>query len=149
MKDKALEFLSKHNEVSFATCEANKPKIRVFQIMKIQDNDLYFATSPKKEVFKQLKQNPCIEIMSFYGQISVKCTGKAAFDVDDMTKRWIFENNPVLPRLYDDYNALEYFRMGIQTIDYYDLSPTPPLFKHIDLTANTVSDGFVGDKYSG
>lgn len=31
---KALEFLATHKDVAMATVEGNKPKIRVFQIMK-------------------------------------------------------------------------------------------------------------------
>ena len=32
--EKAFDFLSKHKDVAFATVEQDKPKIRVFQIMK-------------------------------------------------------------------------------------------------------------------
>lgn len=148
MIKQAFEFLKENYEVSFATCEDNKPKIRVFQIMKFGDKDLFFATSPKKAVFKQLHENPFIEIMAFKGKISVKCVGQAHFDVDDKTKQWIFDNNPVLPRLYEDYKGLEYFRMEIESIDYYDLQPTPPILKHINLSTLEEEDGFVGDRYS-
>ena len=33
-------------------------------------------------------------------------------------------------------------------MDYYDLNPTPPVFKHFDLISGEVSDGFVGDRFS-
>lgn len=33
--EKALEFLKTNKEVAFATVEGDKPKIRVFQIMKV------------------------------------------------------------------------------------------------------------------
>ena len=45
--EKAFDFLNNHKDVAFATMEQNKPKIRVFQIMKQEGNTLYFATSPK------------------------------------------------------------------------------------------------------
>ena len=32
--EKAFDFLSSHKDVAFATVEQDKPKIRVFQIMK-------------------------------------------------------------------------------------------------------------------
>jgi hypothetical protein len=32
--------------------------------------------------------------------------------------------------------------------DYYDLNPTPPVFKHFDLISGEVSDGFVGERFS-
>ena len=44
MLQTALQFLRNHNEIAFATCEGNLPKIRVFQIMKQEGTVLYFAT---------------------------------------------------------------------------------------------------------
>ena len=144
---KALEFLKNHVEVAFATCENNRPKIRVFQIMKMDDTDLYFATSPVKGVYKQLQNNPYIEILSREGQISVRCVGKAVFDVDEETKKWIYEHNSVLSRLYSSYDKMVYFKMTIEQMDYYDLEPTPPVLKHFDLVNHTEGNGFVGERF--
>lgn len=79
MINKAIEFLRQNNEVSFVTVEENKPRIRVFQIMKIENTDFFFATSTKKAVYKQLQTNPFIEIMSYKDNLSAKCSGKAFF----------------------------------------------------------------------
>ena len=46
--------------MAFVTREGNRPKIRVFQTMKMEGTDLYFATSPVKVVNKQLQYNPHI-----------------------------------------------------------------------------------------
>lgn len=54
--EKALSFLSRHKDVAFATVEENKPKIRVFQIMKREKATLYFATATHKEVYQQLQK---------------------------------------------------------------------------------------------
>ena len=143
----ALDFLKANNEVAFATCEGGLPKIRVFQIMKQDGTVLYFATSFKKAVYRQLLQNPDIEILSMKDKISVRCSGQVNFHVDDNIKKWIFDNNPVLSRLYDSYDQLAYFSMNIAEMDYYDLAPTPPLFKHFDLMSGEVGDGFVGDRF--
>lgn len=148
MIQKALDFLKSHIEVAFATCEGNHPRIRVFQIMKQEGTTLYFATSAQKQVYKQLHENPNIEIMASADNISVKCTGKADFNVDGAAARWIYDNNPVLQRLYTTYDKLAYFKMDIEQMDYYDLTPTPPVFKHFDLINNTVGDGYVGERYS-
>ena len=130
---KALDFLRQHVEVAFATCEADRPKIRVFQIMKIDGTDLFFATSPRKEVYRQLQANPNVEILASDGPISVRCVGRAVFDVDDATQRWIYEHNDVLPRLYPVYDQMAYFRLPIRQLDYYDLRPTPPLLQHFEM----------------
>lgn len=87
--EKALEFLKTNKEVAFATVEGDKPKIRVFQIMKQQGNTLYFVTAPKKEVYRQLQENPNVEILAMKENIFVRIAGQAMFDVDDTTAREI------------------------------------------------------------
>lgn len=147
MLQQALDFLKSHNEVTFATCSEGSPKIRIFQIMKQENTTLYFATSAEKAVYKELKANPNVEVLAFVGKISVRCSGIVNFNVDDETKRWIYDNNPVLPRLYTSYDKLVYFCLPIADLDYYNLEPTPPLFKHIDLVEGTESSGFVGERF--
>lgn len=130
--EKIFDFLSKHKDVAFATVEQNKPKIRVFQIMKQEGHTLYFATSPHKEVYQQLQENPNIELLAMDGNISVRVTRRAMFDVPDGLAREIYADNPVLPRLYKRYTDLVYFRLPVTRFDYYDLTPTPPTFEHYE-----------------
>lgn len=132
MLQNALDFLREHKDVAFATCDGNLPKVRVFQIMKQEGTTLWFATSAKKDVYKELQRNPNVELLSWAENVSVRCVGKVIFDVEDEIKRWVYDNNPVLSRLYDSYDKLDYFRMDITAMDYYDLSPTPPEIKHFE-----------------
>ena len=37
-----------------------------------------------------------------------------------------------LPRLYKAYSDLAYFRLPVEKLDYYDLTPTLPLFEHFE-----------------
>jgi hypothetical protein len=32
-------------------------------------------------------------------------------------------------------------------MDYYDLTPTPPVFLHFDLMAGEIGKGFVGERF--
>ena len=130
--EKAFEFLKTNKEVAFATVEDCKPKIRVFQIMKQDGHTLYFVTAPGKKVYRQLQKNPNIEILAMRDNVSVRIAGQAVFNVDDKTAQEIYAANPVLPRLYKAYTDLVYFRLPITTLDYYDLTPTPPLQEHYD-----------------
>ena len=147
MLQTALDFLKEHNEIAFATCEGNLPKIRIFQIMKQEGTVLYFATSPNKAVYRELTANHNVELLAYADNISVRCSGMVNFDVEDDVKRWIYEHNPVLPRLYSSYDQLVYFCLPIAEMDYFDLTPTPPIFKHFDLMVGDVGDGFVGERY--
>ena len=149
------------NDIALATSEGNLPKLRIFQIMKQEGHVLYFATSAKKAVWHELRQNPNVEILAYEGNISVRCSGILAyegnisvrcsgmvnFNVDDDVKRWIYEHNDVLSRLYTSYDQMEYFCLPIAEMDYYDLSPTPPVFQHFDLIAGEVGQGFVGERF--
>ena len=160
MLQTALQFLSEHYEIAFATCEEgrsatqgdacqskNLPKIRIFQIMKQEGTVLYFATSTEKAIWKELQANPNVEVLAYADNISVRCSGMVNFDVEEDVKQWIYDNNPVLPRLYSSYDQLVYFRLPIAEMDYYDLTPTPPVFKHFDLMVGDVGDGFVGERF--
>ena len=147
MFDKAIQFLKDHKEIALATCEGNLPKSRIFQIMKQEGHVLYFATSAKKAVYRELRQNPNAEILAYADNISVRCSGTVNYNVEDDVKRWIYEHNDVLPRLYKSYDQIEYFCLPIAEMDYYDLSPTPPVFHHFDLIAGGVGQGFVGDRF--
>ena len=130
--EKGLSFLMSHKDVAFGTVEDDKPKIRVFQIMKREKATLYFTTTTYKEVYKQLQKNPFVELLAMAGNISVRVKGKAVFDVPDNMGEEIYETNPVLMRLYHSYSDLVYFRLDISELDYYDLTPTPPIFEHFD-----------------
>ena len=129
MFEKAIQFLKDHKEIALATCEGNLPKLRIFQIMKQEGHVLY-------------------EILAYADNISVRCSGMVNFNVEDDVKRWIYDNNPVLPRLYSSYDQMEFFCLPIAEMDYYDLSPTPPVFHHFDLIAGEIGNGFVGDRFS-
>ncbi len=131
--EKSLKFLDSHREVAFATTDGFKPKLRVFQIMARQGNDLYFATAPHKEVYTQLQSNPMVELLAAAGDISVRVSGVVKFDVKEEMARHIYDTNPVLPRLYPTFDSLVYFRLPISTLDYYNLENTPPLIEHFEL----------------
>ena len=102
MLQTALEFLRKHNEITFATTDGTSPRLRIFQIMRQEGITLYFATSSKKAVWHELHANPNVE----------------------------------------------YFCLPIAELDYFDLTPTPPVNQHFDLMIGEMNNGYVGERYS-
>lgn len=148
MLQTALQFLKEHNEIAFATCKGDFPKLRVFQIMKQEGSVLYFATSPEKQVYRELQDNPNVELLASADKVSVRCSGIVNFDIPEGIQRWIYDHNEVLPRLYTSYDKLTYFSLNIAEMDYFDLRPTPPIFKHFNLITGNVNDGYVGERYS-
>lgn len=106
--------------------------MRVFEIMKRKGNVLYFTTAPGKAVYRQLQENPNVEILAMGKNIFVRVAGQAVFNVNDTMAREIYAANPVLQRLYNEYRDLVYFCLSFSSVDYYDLTPTPPLQEHYD-----------------
>lgn len=148
MTEQAFQFLRQHNEGVLATVSGDRPQTRAFQAMKVEGTTLYFATSARKAVYRQLQTNPNAEFIVLADKVSVRCGGTVAFDVDDDTQRWIYDHNEVLRRLYDDYRQMVYFRLPVEQLEYYDLRPTPPIVLHVNLNDGTVREGFKGSKYS-
>lgn len=132
MNDKLLEIFKKHKEVAFATSIDGTPHLRIFQVMKIDGNDIYFATSPKKDVYAQLKENPRVAILDLQGACFARAEGTIDFDVPDEVQREIYDTNPVLPHLYKTYKDLAYLRLPVEKADYFDLRTTPPTLEHYE-----------------
>jgi len=78
---KTFEFVSGAIPYLIATVEntANGPEARVrpFGSFMEFEGDLYFFTSKKKNVYKQLKENASIQIVALQGREWVRITGKA------------------------------------------------------------------------
>ena len=137
----ALDFLKSNKDIALATVGLNgRPMIRAFQIMKADGNNLYFATNPRKAIWQELQANPAIELLALKGNISVRVGGDVSFSVPDDLQQEIYNTNPVLQRLYPDYHSMTYFRMEIDHLDYYDLTPTPPILRHYDKASGQYQD---------
>ncbi len=134
MDKKMLEVFHKNKEVAFATSVDGKPHVGIFQLMRLDEegNSIFFAPSPKKEVYAQLKENPNVAILDLKGAEFARINGTIDFDVPDGVQREIFDTNPVLPHLYKTYKDLVYLRLPAESADYFDLRTTPPTLIHYD-----------------
>lgn len=129
---KAWDFLRTHPNVAFATVENALPKIRVFEVMRLEGHTLYFVTAPHKAVYKQLQADPHLEVMAMSDKVFVRVSGKACFDVDPKILDEIYKSHPLLQRLYKSALELTLFKVEAKSVDFYDLSPTPPVMEHQD-----------------
>lgn len=133
MIKEAFDFLRKNKEVAFATVRDGRPSIRIFQVMRIDGTTLYFATSPKKQVYSQLIANPAVEILADKNNIQVRMAGNIYFDVPENIQKEIFTENPILPDLYPTFDTLVYGRMEVKFVEYFDLTPRPPRIEKFTL----------------
>ena len=124
--DKAMTFIDHHKEVALATISDGEPRLRVFQVMKRDKETLYFATSTKAKVYKQLRQDSRIEILSSGDNQYVRMSGRANFNIDSAIEKEIYDNNQILHTLCDDQNDIVYFKLNADEVEYYNMNVNPP-----------------------
>jgi len=97
----ALEFIKANPVFHIATVDGDQARVRPFGFIMKRSNALYFCTSKGKEVYKQLKEKPDIEISDMGKDNAwLRIRGRIAFDESREAKVQAFEERPELLRLY-------------------------------------------------
>ena len=101
------EFLKKCGAYYLATTEGNQPRVRPFGTYLIFENKLYIQTGKSKNVSKQMKANPKIEICAFSGDTWIRISATAVNDDRIEPKKAMLEAYPQLQAMYkaDDPNT--------------------------------------------
>jgi uncharacterized pyridoxamine 5'-phosphate oxidase family protein len=130
----ALEFLKANPVFHIATVDNNKGRVRPFGFKMKRNNALYFCTGKMKDVYKQMVQNPDIEISGMGTDGTwLRVRGKIAFDDSREAKAQVFEEAPNLLTIYkkgaDDENFVTfYFTEAVATLYSFTVAPkTLPL----------------------
>lgn len=99
--DEVLKFLTDNPTFYLATVDGNLPKVRPFGFVMLFDGKLCFCTSNQKNVYKQLKANPHLEVSatSKTGEW-LRLRGKAVFNTSSQSKQAALEAAPFLNKMY-------------------------------------------------
>lgn len=106
-----------------------KPKVRPFQFTLEQDGKLYYCTSNQKDVFKELQQNPYIEISTTSPEsVWIRLKGKAVFTSELSIKTTILERYPAIQGIYQNAEnpVFEVFYLEEAVATFYDFTGNPP-----------------------
>ncbi|MCF7847747.1 MAG: pyridoxamine 5'-phosphate oxidase family protein [Kiritimatiellales bacterium] len=126
---KVHELLKEIGDLSFATADGQgNPRIRTIMVMFIENGKLFFTTSRKKKVFRQLENNPHVALNgSTDSGVSVSIHGKIGFSDNPAHMKKIFEAYPPLHDLYkDNPKDLTAFYLEHGEARIFDLSVLPP-----------------------
>lgn len=66
--NKVVEELKKVGVFYIATIEGDKPKVRPFSSVCDIDGNVYICSGKHKDIYKQIKENPNIELCGMYDQ---------------------------------------------------------------------------------
>lgn len=124
------DYLRKAGVFYLATIEENKPKVRPFEIVEIYDDKLYVLTGKKKQVSKQIQNNPNVEICTVINETWIRVETKLIRDDGIETKKNILEKNPQLKSMYsaeDDNTEVLYFKDAKSII--YSFTEEPKIYR--------------------
>lgn len=105
--EKILNFLKENPTFYFATVDGDKPKVRPFGFFMEHNGKLYFGMGNHKKSYKQLIENPNVEISTTNAKGEwIRISGVAVFDDSEETMTKAFETMPMLKNIYNEETGL-------------------------------------------
>ena len=120
------DFLKKCETYYIATMDGNQPRVRPFGTVDIFENKLYIQTGKVKNVSKQIKANPKIEICGMADGKWIRIEAVVIEDDRIEARQHMLDAYPVLQQMYssDDGNTeVLYLKEAIATISSFTDSP--------------------------
>lgn len=105
-----------------------KPKVRPFQMMYHKGGDLYYCTGAKKDVYKELQNNPYIEISVSTMEKWLRVRGRVEWVNDISAKERVLTESPLVKSIYKtaDNPVLKVFYIADAEAIIADFSNQPP-----------------------
>ncbi|MFA6856262.1 MAG: pyridoxamine 5'-phosphate oxidase family protein [Treponema sp.] len=97
---RTYEFLKKAGTFYLATVDHDQPRVRPFGAVCIYGGKLYITTSNKKNCFRQMLENPKVEISGMAGNEWIRLTCEVVRDESVEAKKAMLEENPSLKSMY-------------------------------------------------
>ncbi len=120
------EFLKKCGTYYIATIDGDQPRVRPFGTAHIFENKLYIQTGKVKDVSKQMKKNPKIEICAFNAGQWIRIQAVAVEDDRVEARANLLDAYPNLKARYsatDDNCQVLYLKDAVATIASFTSKP--------------------------
>lgn len=128
--NEVIKFLQENPVQYFATIGLDgKPKVRPFQFMIEKEGKLYFCTNNTKEVYKEICNNPYVEVVASTPTFAwMRLSGKVIFSNDLEIKREIIEASSLVQSIYQtaENPIFEIFYLEEAQAILADFSGNPP-----------------------
>jgi uncharacterized pyridoxamine 5'-phosphate oxidase family protein len=123
---KVYEFLKSVGTYYLATVDGDQARVRPFGTIDLFEGKLYIQTGKKKDVSKQLQQNPKAEICAFDGTTWVRIAATLVRDDRLEAKEHMLDAYPHLRAMYDpadDNTEVLYLKDATATISSFAAEP--------------------------
>ncbi|MCF0116720.1 MAG: pyridoxamine 5'-phosphate oxidase family protein [Bacilli bacterium] len=120
------DFLKEAGVYYLATMDGAQPRVRPFGTVNIYEGKLYIQSGKGKEVAKQIKLNPKVEICAFKDDKWIRICGTLVEDETIAAKKAMLDAYPNLRSMYDendDKTIVYYFKDAYATISSFMEAP--------------------------
>ena len=143
--EKINAFLDRAGVWFFLTTDGDQPKGRPFRFHLLKEDKIYFGTGTLKKVYRQLQENPHVEILAVDGEEFLRYDGKVVMEKNDDIAKAVGVSRSHLYRVFMS-------NVGQSPIDYltnYRISEACYLLKNSELSIAeiAVSVGFFDQFY--
>jgi len=106
-----FDFLKKAGTYYLATVDGDQPRVRPFGTINLFEGKLYIQSGRKKEVAKQIKANPKVELSAFDGETWIRVAATLVEDNRAEAQESLLEAYPNLRNRYavNDGNNIVYY----------------------------------------
>jgi len=128
---KIYDFLHEAKRFFVATVDKDKPRVRPFGSYMIYDGKLYFSTADTKPFWRQIIENPNIEICACDGEGGwLRIEAKANPDRRKVVKEAMLRQNPRLQQIYEAHGKhVALFYITNATAAFENLKGEKEVFK--------------------
>ncbi len=125
-----LEFLESAGVYYLATSKGNVPYVRPFGTIMLYENKLYIQTGKVKNCYKEMIDNPNIEISAFMNGKWIRVSAKVVPDDRIEAKKAMLDKYPNLRGMYNenDSNTIVLYLKDV-TSTIYSFTNAPLTFK--------------------
>ena len=126
--EEVYDFIKECGIYYLATIDNNKPKVRPFGTFELYENKLYIQTGKRKDVYKQIINNPNVEICAFKDGKWIRIECSLVPDDRVESKKYMLDKNPELRSMYnelDDNTIVLYLKDAKAT--FYSFTDEPKI----------------------
>ena len=127
--NEVYEFLKSCGTYFLATVDGDQPRVRPFGTVDVFDGGLYIQTGKKKDVAKQMKSNPKVELCAFKAGKWIRVAATAVLDERIEAQEHMLDSYPSLKGMYQagDGNT-EVYRLENVTATVSSFSEEPKTY---------------------
>lgn len=91
-KQEIFRLISENPVFHLATMDGNQPRVRGMLLFRADEDGIVFHTANTKDVYKQIIENPKVELCFQCGEIQIRITGTLERDEDETLRNEIFSH---------------------------------------------------------